>query len=149
MSTTDPAKPTTLAQWKKNKTHTITLPSSTVVEIEVPDLPGLVKTGQIPNELVDMAIKVAAGKREVTREDIVQQADFFNRLCVLTVKAPAVTEEDFTSGAIPFEDKEMLVEIATRQRDIDAVGHHIAGLESVKEWRNFRGLTFGYEDTSD
>jgi hypothetical protein len=145
----DTAKPTSLAQWKKNKTHTITLPSATVVEIEVPDLPGLVKTGQIPNELVDMAIKVAAGKREVTREDIVQQADFFNKLCVLTVKSPAVTEEDFASGAIPFEDKEMLVEIATRQRDLDAVGHHIAGLESVKEWRNFRGLTFGYEDIGD
>jgi len=144
-----PAKPTSLAQWKKNKTHTITLPSSTVVEIEVPDLPGLVKTGQIPNELVDMAIKVAAGKRDVTREDIVQQADFFNKLCVLTVKAPTVTEEDFSSGAIPFEDKEMIVEIATRQRDLDAVGHHLAGLESVKEWRSFRGLPYSYEDSGD
>jgi hypothetical protein len=146
MSTTDTTKPVTAAQWKKAKTHTITLPSASVVEIEIPDLPALVKAGQIPNELVDMAIKVAQGKKEVTREDIVQQADFYNKLCAISVKSPVVSEEDFANGGIPFEDKEMIVELATRQRDIDAVGHHIAGLESVKEWRNFRGLTFGYED---
>lgn len=141
----DTTKVATVAQWKKAKTHTVTLPSGVVVEIEIPDLPNLVKTGQIPNELVDVAISVANG-RKVTREDVVQQADFYNKLCALTVKSPAVSEEEFASGAIPFEDKEMLVEMATRQRDLDAVGHHLAGLESVKEWRNFRGLTYGYED---
>lgn len=145
--TVDSPKPATLAQWRKAKTHTITLPSSTVVEIEIPDLPALVKTGQIPNELVDIAIKVAKGTKEITRDDIVQQADFYNKLCVLAVKSPALTEENVAD--IPFEDREMIVEIATRQRDIDAVGHHLAGLESVKEWRNFRGLTFGYENLGD
>jgi hypothetical protein len=135
----------TAAQWKKLKGHTITLPSSAVVEIEIPDLPNLVKTGQIPNELVDVAIGVANGKK-VTREDIVQQADFYNKLCAITVKQPAVTEEDFASGSVPFEDKELIVEIATRQRDLDAVGHHIGGLEKVSEWRSFRGLSYSYED---
>jgi hypothetical protein len=137
-------KVATAAQWKKAKIHTITLPSRTVVEIQVPDLPNLVRAGQIPNELVDVAISAANGKK-VTREDIVEQASFYNRLCALTVVSPTVTEEEFASGDIPFEDKEMLVEIATRQRDIDAVGHHLAGLESVKAWRTFRGLDYGYE----
>lgn len=133
------------AKWKANKRHTVTLPSNTVIEIEIPDLPNLVKTGTIPNELVDIAIGVAGGKA-ITKKDIEQQADFYNKLCALTVVAPAVTEEDFASDLLPFEDKEMIVEMATRQRDIDAIGHHLAGLEKVKDWRTFRGLSLGYED---
>jgi hypothetical protein len=140
----DTTKSASLAAWKKNRNHSITLPSSTVVEIVIPDLPGLVKTGAIPNELVDIAIGVAQGKK-VTREDIIQQADFYNKLCALTVTAPTVTEEDFSSGALPFEDKEMIVEFATRQRDIDVVGHHIGGLEKVAEFRSFRGISAQYE----
>lgn len=135
----------TAAQWKKLKTHPITLPSSAVVDIEIPDLPNLVKTGAIPNELVDVAIGVANGKK-VTREDIIQQADFYNKLCAITVKNPAVSEDDFASGAVPFEDKELIVELATRQRDLDAVGHHIGGLEKVSAWRSFRGISDSYED---
>lgn len=143
--TQQPAKPTSLSAWKKAKRHTITLPSASVVEIEVPDLPNLVKAGQIPNDLLDIAIGVAQGKK-VKREDIVDQADFYNKLCAMTVKVPEVTEADFASGAIPFEDKEMLVEIATRQRDLDAVGHHLAGLEKSKSFRAVRGLLTGFED---
>ena len=139
------SKVATLSQWKANKRHCITLPSNTVVELEIPDLPSLVKTGTIPNELVDIAIGVAQGKK-ITKEDIEQQADFYNKLCAITVKSPAVTEEEFAAGAIPFEDKEMIVEIATRQRDIDAIGHQLAGLEKVRDWRSFRGLNYGYQD---
>lgn len=134
-----PPKAASLSAWKKAKRHTVTLPSATVVEIEIPDLPNLVKAGAIPNELIDVAIGVAQGKK-VTREDIVQQADFYNKLCALTVVAPDASEEDFASGSIPFEDKEMLVEMATRQRDLDAVGHHLAGLEKSKDFRSFRGI---------
>lgn len=134
-----PPKPTSKSAWKKAKRHYVTLPSGTVVGIELPDLPSLVKAGQIPNELVDVAIGVAQGKK-VTREDIVEQVDFYNKLAAMTTVEPEVTEEDFASGDLPFEDKEMIVEFATRQRDLDAVGHHLAGLETVKEFRNFRGL---------
>lgn len=133
------AKPTTLAGWKKAKRHTITLPSNTVVEVEIPDLPNMVKAGAIPNELVDVAISAASG-RKITRDDIVQQAEFYNKLCAATVKVPEVDESVFANGEIPFEDKEMLVEIATRQRDLDAVGHHLAGLEKSSDFRSFRGI---------
>jgi hypothetical protein len=43
----------------------------------------------------------------------------------------------------------MLVEIATRQRDMDAVYRHLAGLEQQETFRQFRGLfasTAGMED---
>lgn len=144
---TTSAKATSLAAWKRAKRHTVTLPSGAVVEVEVPDLPGLVKAGQIPNELIDVAIGVAQGKK-VTREDVEQQADFYNKLAALTVKAPEATEDDFASGALPFEDKEMLVEIATRQRDLDAVGHHLGGLEKSKDFRSFRGILNFEEDVA-
>lgn len=134
-----------LAAWKSSKRHYVTLPSGAIVGVEIPDLPALVKAGQIPNDLVETAIGVASG-RKVTRDDVVQQADFYNKLAALTVKDPAATEEMFASGDLPFEDKEMLVEIATRQRDLDAVGHHLAGLEKSRDFRTFRGIV-GFDST--
>lgn len=142
----EPEAPVSLAGWKKNKVHTITLPSGSVVKMQIPDLPTLIKTEVIPNELVDVAIAVAKDDKEVTRDDIIKQADFYNRLASIAVVEPKVTEEDFASGSLPFEDKELIVEIATRQRDIDAIGHHIGGLEKVRDWRSFRGLSLGIED---
>lgn len=147
--TTDSTKVATAAEWKKNKNHTITLLSGTVVEIRIPDLPTLVKTGNIPNELIDVAISVSEGKKKINRETIIEQADFFNLLCSLTVVTPKVSLEDFAADVLPFEDKEMLVEFATRQRDIDAIGHHIAGLEQVKSFREFRGITAEYAALED
>lgn len=149
---TDTATPkaATLAAWKKSKLHYVTLPSATVVGIEIPDLPQLIKTGSLPNELLDAAIREAEGegkKREITREDIIERADFYNKLCVLTVKEPTLSEED--AAGIPFEDKEMVVEFATRQRDLDAIGHHLGGLEKVKDFRKFRGISSVLEDLGD
>ena len=42
--------------WKNSRRHTITLPSSAEVDVEIPNLPQLIKTGQIPNNLVDAAL---------------------------------------------------------------------------------------------
>jgi hypothetical protein len=127
----------TAAAWKGAKRHTITLPSGFEVGIEIPNIPLLVKTGQLPNELVAEALTtIQAGK--LTPEVIIQQAEFYNKLLPVTVKEPAITEEDV--AGLPFEDVEMLAEIATRQRDLDATGSHVGGLNSNKEWRTFRGL---------
>jgi hypothetical protein len=132
-------KVTSLSEWKKAKTHIVTLPSGSVVEVAIPDLPQLVKAGQIPNPLIDVAVKVASGQRP-TRDDIIEHAGFFNKLAAMTVVKPQVSEEDFEAGVLPFEDKEMLVEFATRQRDLDAVGHHLAGLEKVEAFREARRI---------
>lgn len=134
------AKATSLEGWKKSRRHTVTLPSGFEAEIEVPNLPLLVKTGQLPNSLVQEAIgAIQSGK--MTAEAIAEQADFYSKLVITTVKSPALTEDDVVGpDPIPFEDVEMLVEIATRQRDLDALGHHIGGLHTSKAWRTFRGL---------
>jgi hypothetical protein len=143
MTEIETPKPTSLAAWKKNKTHFVTLPSSTVVELAIPDLPSLIKAGKIPNPLIDAALG-ATEKKKVTKEDIEQQSEFYNILASLTVKAPSVSVEDFENGSLPFEDKEMIVEIATRQRDLDAVGKHIAGLDKVASFREYRNISAHY-----
>lgn len=143
--TEDDRKVSTLAAWKRAKTHTITVPSGTVIEIEIPDLPNLIKTGSLPNELIEVAIGAAQG-RKVTADDIKQQAEFYNKLVSLAVTNPKVSEEEVASGALPFEDKEMIVEFAVRQRDFDAIGHHPGGLEKVAEFRLFRNLGPSVED---
>lgn len=132
--------------WKKARVHHVVLPSGFEVDIEVLNLPMLVKTGYLPNELVQAAIgAIQAGK--LTTEAVSEQPEFFAKIVTKTVKNPELTEDDVNGDdPIPFEDIEMLVEIATRQRDIDAVGNHLGGLHSVKAWRTFRGLDHVYED---
>ncbi len=134
-----------LAAWKKAKRHPVTLPSGFEVEIEIPNLPLLVKTGHFPNDLVDAAIG-AIQRQEITKELVDQQSDFYHKLVALTVKSPEITEEDVVE--LPYEDIELLVELATRNRDVDALGRHIAGLHTSREWRKFRGLDYGDEDVA-
>lgn len=126
------------AQWIASKAHDVTLPSSFKVKIVIPNLPALIKAGQVPNSLVDVAIKAQNAAENITRELITEQADFANYLVSITVTDPSVTADEVPE--LPYEDVEMLVEFATRQRDIDAVYHHIGGLETQETWRKFRGL---------
>lgn len=137
---TNEKKPTTLAAWKKNAVHPVTLASGTEVEIKIPNLPELVSAGEFPNHLVDTAIAVATGETKVTSEEVKAQAEFYRELVSRTVVTPALTPEDVRE--LPFEDIELLSAIATRQRDVDALGHHIAGLDSNADWRKFRGIEY-------
>lgn len=136
------AKQNAAAQWKSAKRHKITLPSGFEVEIEIPNLPLLIKTGHFPNDLIDAALG-AIKRDEITPELINQQSDFYHKLVALTVKFPEITEEDVPE--LPYEDIELIAEIATRNRDLDAVGHHIAGLHKSAAWRSFRGIDYGDE----
>lgn len=133
-------KKNAVSSWKGVRRHEVTLPSGFVCKIEVPNLPLLVKTGALPNDLVSQALGlVQSGK--LTAEAIADQSDFYAKLVVETVKEPDLTPEDVTGeDPIPFEDVEMIVEIATRQRDLDAIGDHIGGLHTNEKWRVFRGL---------
>ena len=49
---------------------------------------------------------------------------------------PTVSEEQVQK--LPPADKELLTAFASRQRDIDAIGNHLGGLEVLAEWRTFR-----------
>jgi hypothetical protein len=141
MSTADaaPKRKTTLAQWKKAAVHTITLATGTVVDIKIPNLPELVSAGEFPNHLVDVAIAVATGDTKITTKEVEAQAEFYRHLMSKTLVEPAVTPDE--AREIPFEDVELLAALATRQRDVDALGKHIAGLDNNEDWRKFRGLS--------
>ena len=136
MSTTKST--TTLAAWKKAAVHDVTLASGVEVQIKIPNLPELVSAGEFPNHLVEVAISVATGETKVTGEEIKAQAEFYRELVARTLVSPEVAAEDV--AGLPFEDIELLASIATRQRDVDALGHHIAGLDKNEDWRKFRGL---------
>lgn len=135
-----PTKAKTTAGWKKAAVHTVTLPSGFEADIRIPNLPQLVKTGYFPNDLVDQALKTNANSEAVTRDTIVENAAFYDKLVTVTLVEPKVTEEEVKD--LPYEDIEMLVEFATRQRDLDATGQHIGGLHTSKTWQRFRGLNY-------
>lgn len=126
----------TVAAWKSSRRHYIILASGVEVGIEIPNLPLMVKTGVIPNDLLDAALG-AIQKQEITPELIKEQSDFFHLLVSVMVKEPELAPEDIPD--LPYEDIELLVEIGTRQRDIDAIGNQVAGLHKSADWRKFRG----------
>jgi hypothetical protein len=148
MSETQTPKPASASAWKKNRTHLVTCPSGTQVEVLVPDIPQLIETGQFPQHLVDAAIQVASKDRpKPTRDLIVQQREFTDTLVKIMVVSPKLTDADLPD--IPYEDKEMLVEIGTRVRDFDAVGDQLGGLHNLEKWRKFRGFGSVFEDVED
>jgi hypothetical protein len=137
---TEETKPLSGAAWKKKAFHTPLLPSGSRVKIKIPDLPRLIETGKIPNHLLDAALGVANSNEDTkpSKELIAQQREFTDTLVMLTVVEPKLTEADMDD--VPYEDKEMIVAFATRQRDLDAEGEHLAGLTTSSKFRKFRLL---------
>lgn len=123
------------SSWKKSKFHDVTCPSGTVVTIQIPNLPALIKSGRVPNELLDAAIG-SGPDTEITKEMIEKQADFYNFLVSITVTDPVVEPHEVSE--LPYEDVEMIASLALRQRDMDAVYKHIGGLDKVSSFRTFR-----------
>jgi hypothetical protein len=142
---TQEVKPTSLSGWKKAKTHNVRCPSGVFVKIIIPDLPDLIDSGQLPQHLVESAIAIASRERiKPSKELITQQKEFTNVLVEKMVVEPKLSPQDVAD--IPFEDKEFLVEVATRQTDFDAEGNHIGGLHTSATFRRFRGLGSFNED---
>lgn len=140
-------KRSTAAAWKKAKRHTITLPSGTVIDIELPNIQFLLKTGQVPNTLVQLVTTGSADPNfKITPELLAEQFDFTAFIVAQTVVEPKIEVEDVKD--LPAEDLEMIVDFAMRNRDLDAVGHHLAGLETQSSFRTFRGLDAGYASPS-
>ena len=124
--------------WKSRKTHDVTLPSGAEVKIQLPNLPQLAKTGRIPNPLIQVALNGIGNGRDTTEDDILKLNEWHAFLVSITVIEPKVTPEDVAD--LPVEDQEMLIEFATRIRDMDALYHHIGGLEKVDSFREARSL---------
>lgn len=152
MSTTEKTEPVETSAsktgWKKAAYHNILLMSGVRVEIRIPDLPALIEAGEIPQNLLEAALGIAKGQAtEPSAALIAQQREFTDLIVLKTVTSPKLTEADLAD--IPYEDKEMLVQIATRQRDLDAEGEHIGGLTKSDKFRRFRGLGGVDEDVED
>lgn len=148
----DPPTPTTLDGWKRTKDHLVTLPSGASVTFQIPNLAVMAKSGQLPNSLLAVAVPGSVKEADVTtpeeaQERIARLADFQKWLIAKAVVEPPLEEEDV--AGLPTEDVDCLVELATRGRDTDAVGHHIGGLEASPEWRRFRGVPALDEDLLD
>lgn len=138
-------KAVSLDQWAQAATHYPLLPSGARVGIRIPDLPRLIEAGEVPQHLLDVAIGVATGERlEPSVELITKQAEFTDELVKRTVIEPKLDDE--AVKRIPFEDKDFIVAIATRQRDLDAEGEHLAGLTKSEKFRRFRRLGEFTED---
>lgn len=140
-------KPQTAAAWKKAKYHSVVLASGSEIELSIPNLPVLAKTGQIPNDLISAAVGVISGETQITPELLAEQADFAAKLVSIAVHSPKVKEDEVND--LPYEDIELIVEIATRQRDVDALGRQIAGLHKSKEWLDFRAKLSGFTAVED
>jgi hypothetical protein len=126
-------------QWKNRKEHEVLLPSGMEVKIVVPNLPSLIRAGKIPNSLLNAAVEqaTAAQDQKVPDSELIgQQEEFYRKIIPLTVIEPKIEEDDVSD--LPFEDQELLVELATRQRDVDAAYRHIGGLDSHESFRTFR-----------
>jgi len=144
---------TSKSKWKAAKTHEVTLPSGAEVKIELPDLARMIKGGQVPNELLDVATKVGAGqaieaeKDVEKRKELLSQASDFNAFLVeSSVVEPKVTAAEVLAGEIPAEDADYIVQLALRRTDFDAVGKHLGGLDKVDSFRKIRGLDTSIED---
>lgn len=133
--------------WKKAAVHTIRCPSGVFVDIRIPDLAALIEAGQIPQHLLQAALGVAQtdpekGDRELTIEEMTKSAaeerEFRDTLVSLSVVTPPLKVDEV--GPLPTEDKEFLVAVATRNRDMDAEGEHIGGLMKSEKFRRFREL---------
>lgn len=137
---TKPVKTATLAALKsaKKKGGLITLPTGNVVRIEIPSLPELLRQNQVPNELVkyatDEADNVLAGSVDMAK--IKEATDFMRFIVAATVVDPDLQPDEVPELAV--EDSDMIMEFALRQREVDAVGHQLHGLEQLSEWRQFR-----------
>lgn len=134
-------KVATVSAWKKAKSHRVRLYSGVYVYIQIPDLPKLIESGALPQPLLDVALGTSPGigdDEAPTVESFEQQRKFTDFMVKESVVEPKLTDEDIAE--IPFEDKILITEIATRQRDFDAEYNHIGGLNTSKSFRQFRGL---------
>lgn len=137
MTSFESKKATTAGAWKKAAVHDVVCPTGVTVTIKIPDIPALIEAGAIPQHLLDTAIGVINGD-EPTVEMIKQQREYTDLVTMMSVVEPKLTEADLKD--IPYEDKDFIVAIATRQRDLDAIGNHIAGLTKSEDFRRFREL---------
>ncbi len=145
---------TSKSAWKKAGVHTVTLPTGAVVKIRIPNLAQMAQSGELDNDLLQYAEPSLPDNPdeeptpEQKKENLTKLANFHQWLVSHTLVEPALSPEE-VKDTVPTPDLEVLVELASRRRDVDVRGHHIGGLEVSAEWRKFRGIDSGDEGLLD
>ena len=145
---------TSKSAWKKAGVHTVRLPSGVYVKIRIPNLAQMAQAGELDNDLLQYAVpKLPADpdkepSPEQKKENLTKLANFHQWLVSKTLVDPALSPEE-VKETVPTPDLEVLVELASRRRDMDVEGHHIGGLEVSADFRKFRGIESGDEDILD
>lgn len=124
--------------WKRKATHDgVTLPSGAVVSIKLPSLEQLVKNNTIPNPLIEAALSHKDADK-IDAKMLRETWEYTRFIVPLTVVSPEITEDDVED--LPKEDLQLIAHLAGRQTDTDAVGHQLGGLETLKSFRDLRGI---------
>jgi len=82
----------------------ITLSSGITLRIGRPSVNNLVKTGQLPAELANAAIKVQSGTPNLTDHDMKKYVEYNERIVLLSVMEPKIVASDPTDEQIALED---------------------------------------------
>lgn len=164
-SSTSAASPS-LAAWQARATHEITLPSGQRVRIRIPGIATLLEHGDLPDDLVELALlelttdggataalaaDLAAasenGAREKALERIAhygafQKALVCKALCAVQTAGGAfedvtLTPDTLDALGLPEDDLAMVAELVQRLRAHDARGVRI-GVEPIDRWAAFR-----------
>jgi hypothetical protein len=146
--------PPSKESWKAAGIHTVTLPSGFVVKITIPNLAKMAQAGELDNDLLQYAVPDLPPdldeepSDEQKKANLTKLAVFHQWLVSKTLVEPALTPEE-VKDTVPTPDLEVLVELASRRRDMDVVGHQIGGLEVSADWRKFREIDRRDEDFLD
>jgi hypothetical protein len=145
-----PKPVTTKEALKKRAIHEgVTLPSGSVVTVKLPNLYQLIAEDKLPNDLVDSALKQLNAKPErdeegnpvgpaITRELIAETWDFTKHIVPTMLPGIDLAEDEL--GEVDPRDVEWLIAAAARRTDLDAVGHQLGGLDTVKSFRELHGI---------
>ena len=138
------------SSWLKSGLHTITLHSGATIKIRYPNLALMMRTGLIPTHLRAIATKVAKGEVTPTGQtmigdgeptddaafdEVVSVVQLMDEIIKHMVVEPELNQEDI--DLMPPEDRDLLLAIANRERDVDAVGRRL-GVEPLDRWEKFR-----------
>jgi hypothetical protein len=131
----------------------VELPSGVNVIVRFPNLPECIKTGVIPDDLKQAALRVVVqesygqpmfqgpkedGSLPEIHADQLQEVDeVTRRLAHACLVEPQMTWEEFTESGLPLDDVDYLSAIAFRKIGRDA-GGRLLGVEPLERWEPFR-----------
>jgi len=90
---------------KRSEGELVTLVSGNTLRISRPSVNNLVKTGQLPSELANAAIKMQSGGGNVSDHDMKKYVEYNERIVKLSVISPKIVDQpDYDNDQISIED---------------------------------------------